>query len=178
MQNLLSGYSESLIEKARNIKALITDVDGVLTNGTITYDTNGIETKSFNVKDGLIVKYIKEAGIIIGLITGRASSIVEKRSKELKFDFCYQGSGNKIVEYEKIKEEFHLIDEEIAYLGDDLNDVPIILRCGLGVVPYDSMDYIKKQADLVTRSSGGNGVLREVADLILAAKGEFNKLLK
>ena len=178
MQEILSNYSEEIINKAMKIKAVITDVDGVLTDGKITYDSNGVETKSFNVKDGLIVKKLKECGILVGLITGRSSSIVQKRSEELGFDFCYQGSKDKLTHYKEIKDNYQILDEEVAYLGDDINDLPLIVKVGLGVVPLDTMDYMKQRADMVSSQAGGNGVLREAADLILASKGEFDKFLE
>jgi 3-deoxy-D-manno-octulosonate 8-phosphate phosphatase (KDO 8-P phosphatase) len=175
MNRILEKYSPSLVNKAKTIKAMISDVDGVLTDGKVSYTSDGVEIKSFNVKDGLIVKKLRDSGIIVGFITGRSSSIVEKRSNELGLDFCYQGSTNKMEQYEKIKQDFSLIDEEIAYLGDDVNDLSLIIRSGLGIAPADTMEYIKDKADLITKKTGGEGVFREAADLILASKGKLDK---
>jgi 3-deoxy-D-manno-octulosonate 8-phosphate phosphatase (KDO 8-P phosphatase) len=123
------------------------------------------------------VSYLRAAGIKVGLITGRESTIVEKRSKELKLDFCYQGVRNKLEIFEKIKDEYGLMDEDIAYIGDDLNDLELIRKAGLGVTPSDSFEYIQRDSDMVSQSAGGKGVFRETADLILASQGKFGKIL-
>jgi len=177
MKSITSKYPAEIIDKARKIKVVITDVDGVLTEGRISYDGHGMETKSFNVKDGLIVGHLREAGILVGLITGRSSSIVSKRGEELKFDFINQGSKDKIADYEQIRSEFEFKDEEVAYIGDDLNDLQLLHRVGLSITPADSPVYIKENVDLVSSVKGGQGVFREVGDLILAAKGLFDNLL-
>jgi len=156
-----------LDNKAKKIKAIIFDVDGVLTDGGIIYDNSGMEIKRFNVKDGQIISHLKKAGFVVGAITGRDSQVVKNRCKELKLDFHFHGSHDKLVQYNKIKEEYNLEDEEIAYIGDDIIDLSILTRCGLSATPNDARSYTKKYVDFVTPSKGGDGALRDLADLIL-----------
>jgi len=177
LKELTGKYPRAIVKKADQIKALIFDVDGVLTNGRIIYDENGKETKQFNVKDGLIIGHLKKANIIVGAISGRESSAVAKRASELKLDFCHQGIIDKLSVYNKIAEFHKLKKKEIAYIGDDLNDLEVLRDCGLSVCPADSPIYIRNIVDLVSGAKGGNGVVREVADLILAAKGELEKII-
>ena len=153
-------------------------MDGVLTDGKIVYDENGSEIKSFNVKDGLIISHLKKAGILTGAISGRESAAVTKRFAELKIDFCHQGIVDKAMAFEKLMVHYKLKSKEVAFIGDDLNDLPVFRLAGFAVCPADTFDYIKEEADLVTRARGGEGVLREVADLVLDARGYFDKILK
>jgi 3-deoxy-D-manno-octulosonate 8-phosphate phosphatase (KDO 8-P phosphatase) len=174
----LSRYSKEQIKKASTIKAIFFDVDGVLTDGRIIYDDTGKEIKSFHVKDGLIIGYLKKAGIITGAISGRESAAVTKRLAELKVDFCHQGIVDKAMVFEKLMAHYKLKSKEVAFIGDDLNDLPVFSLCGFSICPADTFDYIKAKADLVTHAKGGAGVLREVADLVLEARGLFAKILK
>jgi 3-deoxy-D-manno-octulosonate 8-phosphate phosphatase (KDO 8-P phosphatase) len=176
--NILSRYSKEQIKKASFIKAIFFDVDGVLTDGRIIYDEGGKETKTFHVKDGLIISYLKKAGILTGAISGRESAAVTKRFAELKIDFCHQGIVDKAMVFEKLMAHYKLKTKEVAFIGDDLNDLPVFRLAGFAVCPADTYDYIKEKADLVTEAKGGEGVLREVADLVLEAKGLFQKILK
>jgi 3-deoxy-D-manno-octulosonate 8-phosphate phosphatase (KDO 8-P phosphatase) len=174
----LSRYSKEQIKKASLIKAIFFDVDGVLTDGRIIYDDSGREVKSFSVKDGLIISYLKKAGIITGAISGRDSTAVTKRCAELKVDFCHQGIVDKALVFEKLVKHYKLKHKEVAFIGDDINDLPVFRLCGFSICPADTFDYLKEQVDLVTSAKGGNGVLREVADLVLTSKGLFEKILK
>ena len=164
-------------QKALKIKAIIFDIDGVLTDGGIIYDNSGMEIKRFNVKDGQIISYLKKNGFIVGAITGRNSEVVKYRCKELKLDFHYHGSSNKLIQYERIKKEYNLEDEHIAYIGDDIIDLSILHRCGLSATPQDSRSYIKKHVDIVMPSKGGEGALRDFADYILEKQGILDKIL-
>jgi 3-deoxy-D-manno-octulosonate 8-phosphate phosphatase (KDO 8-P phosphatase) len=174
----LSRYSKEQIKKASLIKAIFFDVDGVLTDGRIIYDDSGREVKSFSVKDGLIISYLKKAGIITGAISGRDSLAVTKRCAELKVDFCHQGIVDKALVFEKLVKHYKLKHKEVAFIGDDINDLPVFRLCGFSICPADTFDYLKEQVDLVTSAKGGNGVLREAADLVLTSKGLFEKILK
>ena len=178
MQSILNKYSKKQIEKARQINAIVMDVDGVLTDGKIIYTEKGDEIKAFNVKDGQIIRFLKSSGIVVGAITGRKSTIVARRCEELKFDFYYQGAEAKYEKLEAVKDKFQLKNEEIAYIGDDIIDLPVMTRVGLSFAPMDALEYVKEQADVVTAKGGGDGVLREVADFILAAKGKFEVIIK
>lgn len=160
------------------IKALIFDVDGVLTDGGIIYDNTGNEIKRFNVKDGQIISHLKKFGFLVGAITGRNSEVVKNRCEELKLDFHYHGSSNKLNEYEKIKQDFNILDENIAYIGDDIIDLPILVRCGLSATPKDARMYIKKHVNYITPSKGGDGALRDFADLILDDFGYLDEIIE
>lgn len=173
----MSRYSKEQIKKASLIKAIFFDVDGVLTDGKIIYDENGKEIKRFHVRDGLIISYLKKAGILTGAISGRESAAVSRRFAELKIDFCHQGIVDKAMAFEKLMLHYNLKTKEVAFIGDDLNDLPVFRLAGFSVCPADTLDYIKEKADLVTEARGGEGVLREVADLILKARGLLEKIL-
>jgi len=168
----------SIIEKAKKIKAIVFDVDGVLTDGGIIYDNSGMEIKRFNVKDGQIIFHLKQAGFIVGAITGRDSLVVKNRCEELKLDFHYHGSSNKLIQYKKIKNNYNLKDEEIAYIGDDIIDLSILTRCGLSATPNDARVYMKENVDLVLPSRGGDGVLRDLSDYILEEQGLLENIIQ
>lgn len=174
----MGRYNKEQIKKASQIKAIFFDVDGVLTDGRIIYDDTGREIKSFNVKDGLIISYLKKAGIVMGAISGRESAAVTKRCAELKVDFCHQGVVDKGMVFEKLVKHYKLKHKEVAFIGDDINDLPCFRLAGFSICPSDTFDYLKEQVDLVTYAKGGTGVLREVGDLVLASKGLFEKIIK
>ena len=178
VKEVLGKYSKEQIKKAAQIKAIFFDVDGVLTDGRIIYDETGKEIKNFNVKDGYIISHLKKAGILVGIITGRDSKVVNNRAAELKLDFCHQGIMDKLAVFEKLVAFHKLKKKHVAYIGDDINDLGVLRACGLSACPADALDYMKKEADIVTQSKGGEGVVREVADLVLAAKGELDAILK
>jgi len=177
LKRILEKYSKDQVKKASLIKAIFFDVDGVLTDGKIIYDDSGREIKEFNVRDGLIVSYLKKAGIILGAITGRESATVTKRCAELKVDFCHQGIMDKAVVCKKLMEHYKLKAKEVAYIGDDINDLGIFKLVGLSACPADALSYVKDKADLVTFAKGGKGVFREVADLVLGSQIKLEKLL-
>jgi 3-deoxy-D-manno-octulosonate 8-phosphate phosphatase (KDO 8-P phosphatase) len=174
----LPRYSKDQIKKASLIKAIFFDVDGVLTDGRINYDDSGRELKSFNVKDGLIISHLKKAGIVTGAISGRESSAVTRRCAELKVDFCHQGIVDKAAAFEKLLKHYKLKTKDVAFIGDDINDLSVFRLTGFSICPADTFDYIKEQVDLVTYAKGGGGVLREVADLVLASQGLLEKIVK
>lgn len=163
--------------KAKQIKAIVFDVDGVLTDGGIIYDNSGMEMKRFNVKDGQIISHLKKAGFIVGAITGRNSQVVKNRCEELKLDFHYHGSSDKQVQYNTIKQNYMLEDQEIAYIGDDIIDLFILTTCGLSATPQDAREYMKKHVDIVTLSKGGHGALRDFADFILEQQNLLNSII-
>lgn len=167
-----------VLEKAKHIKVLITDVDGVLTDGGILYDNEGMEYKKYNVKDGLIVQHLKKAGLLIGAITGRASQVVENRCEELRLDFHYHGVKDKYKKLAELLETMELTLEEVAYLGDDLIDLPVLTKVGLSIAPADALPYVCAMVDYVSPLAGGKGVFREAADLLLHAKGQLVPLIE
>jgi 3-deoxy-D-manno-octulosonate 8-phosphate phosphatase (KDO 8-P phosphatase) len=177
LKQILSRYTKDQVKKAANIKAIFFDVDGVLTDGRIIYDDTGKEIKNFSVKDGQIISYLKKAGIVVGAISGRESGATAKRCSELKVDFCHQGILDKASTFEKLVGHYKFKTREVAFIGDDINDLCVFEKAGLSVCPADTFSYIKSQVDLVTYAKGGQGVLREVADLVLSARDEFEKII-
>lgn len=177
MKQILSRYTKDQVKKASGIKAIFFDVDGVLTDGRIIYDETGKEIKNFNVKDGQIISYLKKEGIITGAISGRESGATNKRCAELKIDFCHQGILDKASAFEKLAKHYQFKTREIAFIGDDINDLPVFKLAGLSACPADTFDYIKEKVSLVTFTKSGRGVLREVADLVLAARGAMMKIV-
>ncbi|MEO1053511.1 MAG: HAD-IIIA family hydrolase [Bacteroidota bacterium] len=175
---VLKNYSEEQVSKAKNIKMIICDVDGVLTSGEIIYDNHQNEFKKFNVKDGLIVKHLRKNNIIIGVITGRESEVVKRRCEELKLDFHFHGIKDKRQKYQHVLTRFNVSDSEVCYIGDDLNDLPLIKSCSLGVCPADAPHYVSEHAQLISRKKGGEGVLREAGDLILDAQGNLESTIE
>jgi 3-deoxy-D-manno-octulosonate 8-phosphate phosphatase (KDO 8-P phosphatase) len=173
LKKITERYTKDQVRKAAQITAIFFDVDGVLTDGKIIYDDTGREFKEFNVKDGLIISHLKKAGILTGAISGRDSAAVTRRCAELKVDFCHQGITDKGLVCEKLMAHYNLKPKQVAFLGDDINDLPVFKKVGFRVCPADALPYLKDEADLVTFAKGGMGVLREVADLVLAAQGKF-----
>ena len=166
-----------IAEIAKNIKLLILDVDGVLTDGSIILDNRGNEFKAFHVRDGHGIKMLIRAGIPAAIITGRQSKVVERRAKELGITGVYQKCYNKTEAYERIKSKFSLRDNEIACIGDDIVDLPLLKRAGLSFAVADSPDEVKSHASAVTKNRGGRAAAREVTDIILKAKGLWNKVI-
>lgn len=174
----LAHVPQEVFERAKSIKVLITDIDGVLTDGGIIYDDLGTEYKKFNVKDGYIVQHLRKAKILVGAITGRASQVVEGRCEELKFDFHYHGIKDKGKKLEEVLETIEVSLEEVAFIGDDLIDLPILTKVGLAISPADALPYVKSHVHFVSPFAGGKGVFREVADILLHAKGQLIPLIE
>lgn len=170
-----------LKKQAQKIKIILTDVDGVLTDSRIIYDDNFLEYKNFNVKDGFIIKPLQKLGFKIGVITGRESEVVKKRCQELGFDFHYHGKGgvnDKLETFNIILKENLVNAEEIAYIGDDWIDLPILMRCGLSAAPKDAISEVLERVDYVTQRRGGKGAFREFAQFILKEQEKLDDLLK
>lgn len=161
---------------AGNIKMLILDVDGVLTDGGIILDNDGNEYKSFHVRDGHGIKMLIRAGIHVAIITGRHSTVVERRAHELGITEVFQKCRDKRIAYKKLIEQYALEDREVAYIGDDIVDVPIMALAGLPVAVADATEDTKRYALFVTKSRGGRGAVREVTDFILKAKGIWQRM--
>lgn len=178
MKAILKNYSQELIAKAQKIKVLITDVDGVLTDGKIIYDDNGLEYKEFSVRDGQIMRFLRDAGIKTGVITGRESRVVINRCKELQFDFHHHGAKDKLKIWDEVINKLEINEVNVAYIGDDLLDVPLFAKAGLSASPPDAPEYVREKADLVLNTKGGKGAFREFADFILAAQGQWESIFK
>lgn len=157
----------SIQSRTKKIKLLLLDVDGVLTDGRIILDSQGNELKAFHVRDGHGIKLAQRAGIMIGIITGRKSEVVNIRARELGILEVHQGALDKIIVYDSLMNKYGLKDDEVAYMGDDIVDLDIFSRVGLAVTVADSDPAVKPHADLVTKTAGGRGAVREFINLIL-----------
>lgn len=162
-----------MVSDLAKIKLLLLDVDGVMTDGRITYDNAGVETKSFDVKDGHGLKLLQRAGIKIGIITGRQSAVVARRAEELGIELVYQGAKDKLVPFNEILKKLKLLPEEVAYVGDDVVDLPVMRRVGFAVTVADAVDEVKPFAALVTDRKGGRGAVREICDFLLKNSGRW-----
>jgi len=165
-------------KKLKKIKMLAMDVDGVLTDGKIVYDSNKAETKSYDVQDGYGIVLARRMGLLTAIITARASQPVSIRAKDLGIDKVYQNAYPKLVAYEKLLKECRLADDEVCFVGDDLPDLPLLKRVGFAVAVKNAAVELRREADYVTRRCGGCGAIREVIELILKAQGKWAKVLK
>ncbi len=162
---------KQILSAAKKIKLLVLDVDGVLTDGSIILDNFGNELKAFHVRDGHGIKMLMMAGIRVALITGRYSKVVSNRARELGIRDVFQKCYDKIIAYEKLAGKYGLDFSEIAYVGDDVIDIPVLKKAGLPVTVADADEEVKAFALLITERGGGKGAVREISDLILKAKG-------
>jgi 3-deoxy-D-manno-octulosonate 8-phosphate phosphatase (KDO 8-P phosphatase) len=169
---------EAVIEKARSVKLLILDVDGVMTDGAITYDDEGRETKSFNSKDGHGIKLFMGAGLQVALITARSSKIVSNRAAELGITLVYQGAVDKLSVFLKILKDLSLGAAETAYMGDDVIDLPVLKRAGLSVAPSDASADVIERVDYITERPGGRGAVREAVEVILKTQSKWEGAIK
>ncbi len=167
-----------LLERAKKIRLLALDVDGVLTDGKLYFDTAGNELKAFNTRDGLGLKALQRCGIQLAIITGRASPMVTRRAVQLDIDFVYQGSENKLVAYIDLLQKTGFEDGQLCYAGDDWIDLPVLLRAGLAITVPGADREVKDRVHWVTTHAGGDGAVREICDLILRSQGHDQQLLK
>lgn len=158
-------------QSIERIRLLLLDVDGVLTDGRITYDNNGVESKSFHVRDGHGLKLLQRAGIKVGIITGRESAIVTHRAAELGIEIVYQGAKDKLIPYQQILSDLNLTDDQVAYAGDDVIDLPILRRVGCSFTVADGVSDIKPYVDYITTLPGGQGAVREICEMLLRQSG-------
>ncbi|MEE9936968.1 MAG: HAD-IIIA family hydrolase [Deltaproteobacteria bacterium] len=160
-------------EKLAKIKMLILDVDGVMTDGGILMDSDGREMKKFNVRDGHGLVMIQRHGIQVAILTGRTSAVVEHRARDLRISEVYQGALNKKEVLATILEKNRLAPEEIAYMGDDIVDIPVLKMVGFSAAVADALDVVKRSVDFVTVQPGGKGAVREVCEMLLMAQGHW-----
>ncbi|MGN0193125.1 MAG: KdsC family phosphatase [Candidatus Gastranaerophilaceae bacterium] len=169
----MNGFAE--YKFAAKAKIAVFDVDGVMTDGSITYDSDGKEYKTFNAKDGQGLVMLNRAGIKTAVITARTSPIVTKRFEELGFTRIYQGQKNKEIALDEMIYEFDLKYDQIAYMGDDLPDICILRKVGISACPSDAVDEVKRVCRFVSSKEGGKGAVRELCDVILKNKIMLSK---
>ena len=163
--------------RAAHIKLLLMDCDGVLTDGRITLLENGDEEKSFHTRDGHGLVLLHRAGLQSGIISGRTSSLVERRARELGMHYVRQGTWDKIKDFEELLAEAGLDGREVAFVGDDVTDIPLMQRTGLSIAVADAVEETRAVAHYVTQLPGGFGAVREVTELILKAQGRWSELM-
>ena len=169
---------QDVMEKAKSIKIVIFDVDGVLTDGTLYLTDSGEEIKAFNSRDGHGMKMLKASGVELAIITARESRCVKLRAEKLNIPLLYQGKKNKLKVFESLVIELGLDMSSCAYVGDDLIDLPVMTHCGLSICVPSSPALVKKHAHYVTNSEGGNGAVREVCEMIMLAQGTLDVQLE
>ena len=174
----MKRISTAVRNKAKAIKLLLLDVDGVLTDGRIILDDRGVETKHFDVRDGQGIVLLLRAGIEVGLITARNSKAVRYRAKELGLRIVHQGVQSKATTYGAIRRQSGLAETQIAYIGDDIADLEILYRVGLAVTVNDGSEELVRSVHYITQKPGGRGAVREVAELLLKAQNKWDMSAK
>jgi 3-deoxy-D-manno-octulosonate 8-phosphate phosphatase (KDO 8-P phosphatase) len=167
-----------LPDLCRRVELILSDVDGVLTDGGIWYDNQGVELKAFHIRDGLGIKLWQRAGFSFGLLTARTSHIVKVRAQELGINLVRQGFENKLPAAQDILRELRLDPEQACYIGDDLTDLPVIRYVGLGVAVADAVAEVRSAAAYITKSPGGRGAVRELIELVLKTKGRWEDVIQ
>ncbi len=165
-------------DKAKAIKLVAFDIDGIMTDGRLYFSSLGDEIKAFNVKDGLGIKLLRQTGVEVAIITGRNAELVNRRAKDLKIEKLVQGREDKKVALQELVARTELTPEQVAYMGDDLPDLPAIRYAGLGVSVSDALPLVKEHADIITQSKGGDGAVRELCEMIMDAQGTLSKAME
>jgi 3-deoxy-D-manno-octulosonate 8-phosphate phosphatase (KDO 8-P phosphatase) len=163
-------------EKAKRVRLFLVDVDGVLTDGGIVYDSDGREIKRFHVRDGHGIKMLQRAGVEVGIISGRASEVVSVRARELGISLVFQGVADKVAAWREILADKGIPPEETAYVGDDIVDVPLMRRVGFAAAVADAEGYVRDAADYVSAQPGGRGAVREIIEFVLRSSGAWERV--
>jgi 3-deoxy-D-manno-octulosonate 8-phosphate phosphatase (KDO 8-P phosphatase) len=178
LQTRTETFVTDLVGKCRPIELILSDVDGVMTDGRIIYDSQGIESKQFHARDGMAIKLWQKSGNEFGIITQRSSHLVKIRAGELGVSLVRQGAADKVGTLNEIAEKLDLTLKQIAYIGDDLPDLPVIRAVGLGVAVADAAGEVREGADYVTSQPGGCGALREMIELILKNQRRWEDVIR
>ena len=168
---------EARAARCRELKLILTDVDGVLTDGRVLFFENGGEATSFHVRDGLALVMAKQAGLRTGLLSGRRSELVRRRAEDLGLDVVVQGASDKAAAFAGILEREGLQAHEVAYMGDDVSDLPVLIGAGISAAPADAPFEVRAQVFMVTDAPGGMGCLREFVEAILRDRGDWERLV-
>lgn len=170
--------TEDVNQIGQAIELILSDVDGVLTDGGVIYDNQAVESKRFNIRDGTGIKLWQRAGHRFGIVTGRSSHIVEVRAAELGIGLIRQAVDDKLGTVKQILHDLKLKPHQVCYIGDDLPDIPVIRSVGLGVAVADACEELREAARYTTRLSGGQGAVREVVEMILKQQGRWEQLIR
>jgi len=168
---------KDILERAAQIKLVIFDVDGVLTDGSLFLGDDGLEYKAFNSRDGHGMKMLQQAGVIVAIITGRTSKVVDYRMKSLGIEHVYQGQHDKRIAFAELLEKLDLSTDEVAYVGDDVVDLPVMSKVGLAIAVQDAHSMVLKHAHWQTPSCGGRGAGRDVCEMLMEARGVLQEEL-
>lgn len=171
MTNSDLAYSDAVLARAKKVKCIVFDVDGVMTDGSLGIGDDGQEFKNFNSLDGLGMKLLKETGVQMAIITGRTSNVVKKRAESTGVVHFYQGVEDKLEAFYDLISKMHLQADEMAFMGDDVVDAPAMIRCGLAITVPSGHRMIKPHAHYITSAPAGRGAVREVCELIMQAQG-------
>ena len=164
--------------RASRVRLLLFDVDGVLTDGKIILHHDGTESKRFDIKDGTGIVWAHRAGLVTGLLSARQSAATAQRAAQLAIRIVYQHAQTKLDAYEQILREHQFADDEVAYMGDDLLDLPVLGRVGLSAAPADAADEVRRRVHWVSRARGGDGAVRELVEAVLRAQNRWESLLR
>lgn len=175
---MISPFDPLLLERARKIRLLVLDVDGILTDGRLYFDQAGNELKSFYTRDGMGIKALQKFNISVAIITGRRSAIVAHRAEELAIEWVFQGVPHKLEVFNELLEKTGLAESQTCFAGDDWNDIPVLDRAGLAVTVPEADAVVKSHVHWVTERAGGRGAVREICDLVLHAQGMDTLLLE
>jgi len=173
----LSLSDEEMARRARDLDWLLFDVDGVLTDGLLFYGPDGEQWKVFDVRDGVGLKLARDAGLKTGILTGRGNAALEARAREIGFDALIQGRHDKDAAFTEFLDQHGAAPERVAYMGDDLLDLPVLRRCGLSFAPADAVLDVRKRVHRVVSRPGGRGAVREMCEVILRARGHWDELV-
>lgn len=171
-----TSETDDVLTRAKKIKVMIFDIDGVMTDGGLTIGDDGQEYKTFHSHDGLGLKMLKKSGVEMAIITGRSSKVVSKRAENIGIEHLYQGIENKLEAYNDLIKKLGVSPKETAFMGDDIVDVPPMLRCGLAISVPAAFDSVKERAHYVTTRQAGKGAVREVCELLMRAQGTFDAI--
>jgi 3-deoxy-D-manno-octulosonate 8-phosphate phosphatase (KDO 8-P phosphatase) len=169
---------DRLVEKAKPIKLLILDVDGILSTGALYYDKTGETFKPFHVHDGLGIKLLQRAGIEVAIISAKKSDALVMRLKDLKLEHTYLGYEDKLPAYNELKSKLGLTDQQIAYMGDDLPDLPLLKRAGFAATAANGTEIVKQHVDFTATHKGGKGAVRELCELLLKAQNMYDSVVE
>lgn len=169
--------SPSVVERARRIRLVLLDVDGVLTNGKIVVHADGTESKTFDIRDGTGIVLAQKAGVRVGLLSARHSAATTERASQLRIAIVRQGALDKLTTYQELLAELGLVDAEVAFMGDDLLDLPVLGRVGLAAAPADAVPEVRAVAHWISDARGGDGAVRELAEVVLKAQDRWNALV-
>ncbi|AOV17946.1 hypothetical protein BJI67_13540 [Acidihalobacter aeolianus] len=169
--------TEDIVERARAVRLMIFDVDGVLTDGRLILGDDGQEYKAFNSKDGHGMRMLADSGVALAILTGRSSRVVERRAADLGIDHVVQGRRDKLPAFEELLARIGLSAEAVAYVGDDIVDLPVMRRVGLAMAVADAAAEVRTHAHWVTAAAGGRGAAREACELVMRAQGQYERLV-